>query len=126
MDLDVVKQEELNTHLASLGLSPEAAVWGSMLDLTYLMPTFLDKGGRYNTAFSYPFEEGPHNSYPSPRMKVIFGDGPDANFVYINRSIQDGYPVIVIKVPEGSYWPIVVHPDHLDAALLHILQVPND
>ena len=113
-----MNQEILNKYLLSTGLSPEDAIWGSMLDLTYLMPTFLERGGKYEKVFQYGQGETPENTYPSALMKVMFGD----QCVYICRS--NG--AITIYLPSAIYWPSVkVHPDHLDAALCYILGVPT-
>lgn len=118
-----IAQEILNTYLISIGSSPEDAVWGSMLDLTYLMPTLLERGGKYEKVFQYSEGETPENTYPTAMMKVIYAN----RYVHIHRGAS-AYPVINIYLPDMGYWvpPLKVHPDHLDIALCYILEVPED
>jgi len=116
----MITQLNINRHLKSVGLDPTAAVWGSMLDLTYLIPEFLSRGGSYDCMMLTDEDEYPHTI-----MRVQYSD----NSLLLNRFDLRGYAVIrITQGPPSSQdiGPMVqVHPDHLDAALCYLLQVPH-
>jgi hypothetical protein len=120
----MITQLDINSHLESVGLDPTAAVWGSMLDLTYLMPEFLSRGGNYDCVAQQGWD-----IYPQTTMRVQYGN----NSLLLNRFYSEGYPTIritqaitqIVEDKPQYLWPMVqVHPDHLDAALCYLLQVP--
>lgn len=120
--MTIKTQNDLYTHLQSLGLDPADALLGSMLDITYLIPTFLEKGGTYTKPErnEYPMVSISSPRYPTALMKVSYG----TNWFLLSREIREGYPVIQL-VERGDVWwsLILVHPDHLDTALCYLLEV---
>ena len=114
----MITQSDINSHLSCIGLDPTAAVWGSMLDLTYLMPEFLSRGGSYECVV-----QDDEDVYPHTTMRVQYSN----NTLLLNRFYPLGYPTIrITQETENpmSLWPwVLVHPDHLDEALCYLLQV---
>jgi hypothetical protein len=117
--MTIKTQANLTSHLQRERLDPVEAVWGTMLDIIYLMPTFIEAGGSITNAIGevYP--------YPSPTMKVTYNN----LWLLLQREIREGYPVIKVTGPDditdrNSPWGIYyVHPDHLDKALCYLLEV---
>jgi hypothetical protein len=119
--MTIETQAGLTLHLQEKGLDPIEAVWGTLLDITYLMPTFIEKGGTYSNAIRRGY------SYPSAIMEVAYNN----KRLLLRREIRDGYPVIQITEPDNvtdpsKPWAIYhVHPDHLDTALCYLLSVDS-
>ncbi len=113
-------QGSLNAHLTSVGADPVDAIWGSMLDIIYLMPRFIELGGAYSNATSILTRP-----YPIPTMLVSYRD----NWLHLTRAIENGYPVIRLvgrESPPDTQDYIRVHPDHLDTALIYLLEIPDN
>ena len=113
-------KQGLYDHLISKGLDPDDAVWGSILDITYLIPTFISSGGTYSNPTD---EERPatNSHYPTPMMKVSYGD----SWYLLTKEVRNGYPVIWLMHMGDVWYPYLVHPDHLDTALCYLLSVDN-
>lgn len=122
-----ITQYDINQYLRSINLDPVDAVLGTMLDLTYLIPDFLARGGTLEDAMEV-YRDSDDN-YPTPMMEASY----NAKYVIVRREVRAGYPVITIHQPQpigpGITTPawevILVHPDHLDVTLCHVLDVPE-
>ena len=125
-------QKSVNLYLESIGMSPVDAVCDTAASLMgSLMQDFIARGGTYEVVEYYP-ERGLGSptyprEYPRAALKLTYAD----RHLYIWREILQACPVIVIRQPwRGLGTPflqdILVHPDHLDAALCHLLGVPCD
>jgi hypothetical protein len=114
-------QYEINQYLRSIGLDPVDAVLGTMLDLTYLIPNFLSRGGTLKDAMKVYRDSD--DWYPTPMMEASY----DSKYLIVRRDVCNGYPVIELHQPndEGVWTTILVHPDHLDVTLCHVLDVPE-
>lgn len=134
MNLQYANQYTINKYLLGEGMDPVQAVWGTMLDVVYLMPTFLAGGGTYHNPeddvdFSWPpTAYTDTDEYPNPIMGLKYGNRE----VVLTRYMRRGYPTMKLEVPkyvdgELELWEtILVHPDHLDAALCYLLGVPTN
>lgn len=120
-----ITQYELNLYLRSISLDPVDAVLGTMLDLTYLIPDFLARGGTFTDAMNIYRDS--NDNYPFPMMEASY----NGKYVIVRREVRGGYPVIELHQPnpldsiEGVWTVILVHPDHLDPALCYALEVPE-
>lgn len=122
-----ITQYELNQYLRSIGLDPVDAVLGTMLDLTYLIPDFLARGGTLKDAMNVYRDSA--EWYPTPMMEASY----NGKYTIVRRDIRDGYPVITIHQPQPigpgittPAWEVIsVHPDHLDVTLCYALDVPE-
>lgn len=124
-------QESVNHYLESIGMSPVDTVCGTARSLmAHLIHDFMARGGTYEVV-EYCTERGLGSptyprAYPEYALKVTYAD----RRLYIWRKVLQACPVMVIRQPwKGSgtsFMPdILVHPDHLDATLCHLLEVPN-
>lgn len=120
-----ITQYEINQYLRSIGLDPVDAVLGTMLDLTYLVPDFLSRGGTLKDAMKVYRDSNDY--YPTPMMEASYG----TKYLILRRDVLHGYPVIELHQPnpldgnEPAWTTILVHPDHLDVTLCHVLDVPE-
>lgn len=125
-------QETVNHYLESIGLDPVDTVCGTARSLmAHLMQDFIARGGSYEVV-EYCTERGLGSpsyprAYPGAALKAAYA----GRHLYVWRELLQACPVIVIRQPwRGLGTPflldILVHPDHLDATLCHLLQVPND
>ena len=118
-------QYDINQYLRSIGLDPVDAVLGTMLDLTYLIPDFLSRGGTLKDAMKVYRDSD--EWYPTPMMEASY----NAKYVIVRREVRNGYPVIELHQPnsldgdEPVWTALLVHPDHLDVTLCHVLDVPE-
>ena len=125
-------QETVNHYLESIGMNPVDTVCGTAASLmATLMRDFTAGGGTYQ-AVEFSIERGLGSptyprEYPRAALKVTYS----GRHLYIWREVVQACPVVVIRQPwRGLGTPflqdILVHPDHLDATLCHLLGVPID
>lgn len=118
-------QYEINQYLRSIGLDPVDAVLGTMLDLTYLIPDFIARGGTLKDSMKVYRDSD--EWYPTPMMEASY----NGKYVIVRREVRGGYHVIELHQPnpldsdDGVWTTILVHPDHLDVTLCHVLDVPG-
>lgn len=119
-------QETVNQYLESIGMNPVDAVCGTARSLmASLMQDFIARGGTYEVVANKDMGNIYPHSYPRSNLKVNYG----TRYYFIWQQVLQGMPVIVIKQPWKNQRPILmdilVHPDHLDATLCHLLEVPH-
>lgn len=134
MNLQDANQSTVNRYLLGEGLDPVQAVWGTMLDVVYLIPMFLAGGGTYHDPeeevdFDWPPAAYTYiDQYPTPIMGLKYG----SREVVLTRYMRKGYPTMkleVLKYADGApeHWEtILVHPDHLDKVVCYLLGVSTN
>lgn len=120
-------QETVNHYLETIGLDPMDTVCGTAASIMItLMQDFIARGGTYEAVCNNDLGRSYPKNYPRYALKVSYG----SRYLRIWREVAQGCPVVVIHQPwMGSGTPvlpdILVHPDHLDPTLCHLLRVPH-